>query len=187
MLSFTKQDALQKVNFTIFLKSEAGQIKPMQSLQCLHVFLRFCCWFCLRRWASISCLKKSMPSWPCEASFMALDCMHMRYWSGGSSSAQFFSCHRWNKPREGARTTNRLLWRYFLYRWTSSPPQPLMSMSKPPERAKEDRSCNVLCKRVCRQTYISARYISNFIHRWHADSELWACTVVCDHNQFVCC
>lgn len=138
MLSFTKQDALQKVNFTIFLKSEAGQIKPMQSLQCLHVFLRFCCWFCLRRWASISCLKKSMPSWPCEASFMALDCMHMRYWSGGSSSAQFFSCHRWNKPREGARTTNRLLWRYFLYRWTSSPPQPLMSMSKPPERAKED-------------------------------------------------
>lgn len=68
---------------------------------------------------------------------MALDCMHMRYWSGGSSSTQCFSCHRWNKPRDGARTTRRLLCRYFLYRWTSSPPQPLMSMSKPPDKTEE--------------------------------------------------
>ncbi len=99
--------------------------------------------FCLRRCDSISCLKSSMPSWPCEASFMALDCMHILYWSGGSSSTQRFSCHRWKRPRDGARTTSRLLWRYFLYRWTSSPPQPLMSTSKPPVRGGDSQNvCN---------------------------------------------
>lgn len=112
----------------------------------LHVFLgiAFCCCFCLRRCASISCLKNSIPSWPCEASFMALDCMHMRYWSGGSSSAHCFSCHRWNKPRAGARTTKRLLWMYFLYRWTSSPPQPFMSMSKPPIDKRAEGECSII-------------------------------------------
>lgn len=98
----------------------------------LQAFLAPLRCFCFRRCASISCRNSSMPSCPCEASFIAFDCMHILYWSGGNSSAHLFSCHRWKRPRDGARTTSRLLWRYFLYRWTSSPPQPLMSTSKPP-------------------------------------------------------
>lgn len=102
-----------------------------------HAFLPAALCFCLRRWASISWRKKSIPSWLWEASFMAFDCMHILYCSGGSSSSQCFSCHRWKRPREGARTTSRLLCRYFLYRCTSSPPQPLISTSKPPVRRKD--------------------------------------------------
>ena len=84
--------------------------------------------------SSISLWKNSSPSWPCEASLMALVCMHILYLSGGSSSAQVFSCHRWKRPRDGERITISLLWRYFLYRCTSSNPQPLMCRSKPPGR-----------------------------------------------------
>ncbi|TNN59107.1 hypothetical protein EYF80_030641 [Liparis tanakae] len=54
-----------------------------------------------------------------------------RTWSW---SAQFFSCHKWKSPRDGERMTISLLCRYFLYRCTSSNPQPLMLRSKPPAR-----------------------------------------------------
>lgn len=66
---------------------------------------------------------------------MALDWMHMRYCSGVSSSAHCFSCHRWKRPDTGVRITIRSLRRYFLYKWTSSTPQPLTSRSNPPERS----------------------------------------------------
>lgn len=99
-----------------------------------HVFLLLS--FCLCRCVSISCLKTSIPSWPWEASFMALDCMHILYCSGVSSSRHCFSCHRWKRPLTGVRITMRLLWRYLRYRCTSSPPQPLMSRSKPPDTNK---------------------------------------------------
>lgn len=85
------------------------------------------------KWSSISRLKNSSPSWLCEASLIALVCMHILYLSGGSWSAQIFSCHRWKRLRDGERTTISLLWRYFLYRCTSSKPQPLMLRSKPPD------------------------------------------------------
>lgn len=78
----------------------------------VHVFLLLVFCFCLRRWASISCLKTSIPSCPWEASFMAFDCMHILYCSGVSSSTQRFSCQRWKSPRTGVRTTMRLLCRY---------------------------------------------------------------------------
>ncbi|KAK2505575.1 hypothetical protein MC885_014744 [Smutsia gigantea] len=65
-----------------------------------------------REWASISGLKTSIPSCPWDASFMALDCMHILYCSGASSSTQCFSCHRWKRPLTGVRTTTRLLCRY---------------------------------------------------------------------------
>lgn len=100
----------------------------------IHVFLLLN--FCLCRCVSISCLKTSIPSWPWEASFMALDCMHILYCSGVSSSRHCFSCQRWKRPLTGVRITMRLLWRYLRYRCTSSPPQPLMSRSKPPDTNK---------------------------------------------------
>lgn len=78
----------------------------------VHVFLLLVFCFCLWRWASISCLKTSIPSCPWEASFMAFDCMHILYCSGVSSSTQRFSCQRWKSPRTGVRTTMRLLCRY---------------------------------------------------------------------------
>lgn len=167
-----------------------------------HVFLgiAFCCCFCLRRWASISCLKNSIPSWPCEASFMALDCMHMRYWSGGSSSAHCFSCHRWNKPRAGARTTRRLLWMYFLYRWTSSPPQPFMSMSKPPidksrRRTEHNIKTHYSTTGCCLKEFfffkshanISKQLMFSFLHSLLLLQECWFWILirVCDHNQLL--
>lgn len=100
----------------------------------LQVFLLLS--FCLWRWVSISCLNTSIPSWPWEASFMALDCMHILYCSGVSSSRHCFSCQRWKRPLMGVLITMRLLWRYLRYRCTSSPPQPLMSRSKPPDTKK---------------------------------------------------
>lgn len=115
----------------VIMKGKNESISPGLGLG-VHVFLLLVFCFCLRRWASISCLNTSMPSCPWDASFMALDCMHILYCSGVSSSAQCFSCHRWKSPRTGVRTTMRLLWRYLRYRCTSSPPQPLMSKSKPP-------------------------------------------------------
>lgn len=87
---------------------------------------------CFRRWASISSWKTSIPRWECEASFMALDWMHMRYCSGVSSSAHCFSCHIWKRSDTGVRITISSLRRYFLYRWTSSTPQPFTSKSNPP-------------------------------------------------------
>lgn len=109
-------------------------------------FMLFCSsllcsqFFCSRvfEWGSGWCLKTSSPSCPCEASLMAFVCMHILYLSGGSSSAHLFSCHRWKRLRDGERTTISLLWRYFLYKCTSSNPQPLMVRSKPPEREKID-------------------------------------------------
>lgn len=92
------------------LSSYSLKIQPTSFGVWLHVFLLLV--FCLRRWASISCLKTSIPSWPWEASFMALDCMHILYCSGVSSSRQRFSCQRWKRPRTGVLTTIRLLWRY---------------------------------------------------------------------------
>lgn len=96
----------------------------------------FCCWGF--EWSSAWSLKTNSPSCPCEASLMAFVCMHILYLSGGSSSAHLFSCHRWKRLRDGERTTISLLWRYFLYRCTSSNPQPLMVRSKPPEREKNN-------------------------------------------------
>lgn len=136
---------------------------------------------------------------------MALDCMHMRYWSGGSSSAQCFSCHRWNKPRDGARTTRRLLWRYFLQRWTSSPPQPLMSISKPPadKRTEQEYKIKLLSYHYRMCCYVNQRFQTHFqlfickhLSELFMFSELCSlplkgmlimnpdqCTA-CDHNQF---
>lgn len=68
---------------------------------------------------------------------MALVCMHILYLSGGSSSAHFFSCHKWKRLRDGERITISLLCRYFLYRCTSSNPQPLILRSKPPVRKQQ--------------------------------------------------
>lgn len=92
----------------------------------------FCSW--AFEGSSAWSLKTNSPSCPCEASLMAFVCMHILYLSGGSSSAHVFSCHRWKRLRDGERTTISLLCRYFLYRCTSSNPQPLMVRSKPPER-----------------------------------------------------
>lgn len=93
-------------------------------------------------WSSAWSLKTNSPSCPCEASLIAFVCMHILYLSGGSSSAHLFSCHRWKRLRDGERTTISLLWRYFLYRCTSSNPQPLMVRSKPPERKKTPMLCD---------------------------------------------
>lgn len=93
-------------------------------------------------WSSAWSLKTNSPSCPCEASLIAFVCMHILYLSGGSSSAHLFSCHRWKRLRDGERTTISLLWRYFLYRCTSSNPQPLMVRSKPPERNKTPMLCD---------------------------------------------
>lgn len=106
---------------------------------CLLWVLKACLW----RWASISSRNTSMPRWEWEASFMALDWMHMRYCSGVSSSAHCFSCHRWKRLDTGVRITIRSLRRYFLYRWTSSTPQPLTSRSNPPAGLGEIRSASV--------------------------------------------
>lgn len=63
---------------------------------------------------------------------MVLVCMHSINDSVGRFSAQCVLCHMWKSSREGARTTIRLLCRYFLYRYKSSFPQDLMVTSKPP-------------------------------------------------------
>lgn len=121
-------------------------------------------------WSPTWRLKTSSPSCPCEASLMAFVCMHILYLSGGSSSAHIFSCHRWKRLRDGERTTISLLWRYFLYRCTSSNPQPLVVRSKPPERKmlsdtqskvkKSNKSPDIFCKAIyCCQVMLTTCYL----------------------------
>lgn len=81
--------------------------------------------------------EEQLPRWLWETSLIALVCIHILYLSGCSSSAHCFSCHKWKRLREGERITISLLCRYFLYRWTSSKPQPLVFRSNPPVQIRD--------------------------------------------------
>lgn len=100
--------------FGLRLNNSAGLWFWLQCVDGCHPAASlFVLYACLRRCISISSLKTIIPRWEWEASFMALDWMHIRYCSGVSSSAQCFSCQRWKRPGTGVRITMRSPCKYF--------------------------------------------------------------------------